>query len=422
MVEPDIALAERLFDDLERNTKVGRGICRATYGEGEQYAHDLIRQTGESLGLASAVDSAGNLFLTLAGDSPDLPAMVVGSHLDSVPDGGNYDGAAGVIAGLVIAAGFIQAGRRPPRSLIVAGLRGEESAWFEGPYIGSRTALGLFPAAALDTDRRSDTRRTLADHMAAAGFDPDGVRAGKAYLTRDTVAGYVELHIEQGPILEAAAIPVGIVTAINGCLRYTDPCCFGLYGHSGVQPRELRHDAVHAVIDLGARFYGCWDEMLAAGHEVRLSMGVLGTDPAAASPSKVAGECRFSLDVRTPSLDTMKEMERRIAGWTREIADARGVRFDRLVGSYSFPAPMDSALRDGLQAAADALDVSTMSLSSGAGHDAAVFAQAGIPSAMVFVRNAHGSHNPDEAMAIEDFAAGVRVMAHALDNGLAAMA
>jgi N-carbamoyl-L-amino-acid hydrolase len=417
-VEPDIALAERLFDDLALNTRVGRGICRATYGEGEQFAHDLMRQTGESLGLSTAIDCAGNLFLTLGGQSPEQPAIVVGSHLDSVPDGGNFDGAAGVIAGISIAAGFVRANRKPPRTLIIAGLRGEESAWFEGPYIGSRTALGQFPGAALDQDRRSDTGRSLADHMRDSGFDPDGVRAGKAHLSKDNVAAYIELHIEQGPILESANIPIGIVTAINGCLRYTEPRCFGLYGHSGVQPRELRHDAVQAVIDLGARFYGCWDEMLAAGHDVRLSMGVLATDPAAASPSKVAGECRFSLDVRTPSLDTIAEMDRRIAGWTDDIARAHGVRFEDLVGSISYPAPMDSAMQEELMASAEALGIATMALPSGAGHDAAVFAQSGIPTAMVFVRNANGSHNPDEAMAIEDFAAGTRVMAHALEHGL----
>ena len=135
--EPDVALAERIFDELRRQTSDGRGIKRASYGRGEQTAHAIVRREAEELGLTIATDSACNLYMTYPGLMPGR-ATFVGSHLDSVPVGGNFDGAAGVLMGLSVIAGRQHAGIRPPRDITVMAVRAEESTWFAASYIGSR--------------------------------------------------------------------------------------------------------------------------------------------------------------------------------------------------------------------------------------------------------------------------------------------
>ena len=142
-VEPDINLARGMFDALRANTSAGRGITRATYGAGENFAHDLARKTAEDLGLEIATDPALNLYMTLPGRQRELPRLMTGSHMDSVPQGGNYDGAAGVVAGLAALAGLCRQGVVPERDITVMAIRAEEAAWFNSNYIGSHAAFGL---------------------------------------------------------------------------------------------------------------------------------------------------------------------------------------------------------------------------------------------------------------------------------------
>src|SRR5215510_2405501 len=157
-IQPDLALARAIFDELEANTRVGRGIVRDTYGAGENFAHGLAERTAKALGLEIATDGARNLYMTLPGRRRDLPRIITGSHMDSVPQGGNYDGAAGVVAGLAAVAGLKQAGIQPQRDVTVMGIRGEEAAWFDSHYIGSKAAFGKFAPADSDVPR-SDNKR-----------------------------------------------------------------------------------------------------------------------------------------------------------------------------------------------------------------------------------------------------------------------
>lgn len=179
--EPDIALAQRLFDTLADKTRDIRGVTRASYGDGEQFAHDLVTAEARKAGLSTWVDAAGNLYVRLSGSKPTGRTIIIGSHLDSVPMGGNFDGAAGVLSGLAVIVGWQKAGFRLADDVIVMAIRAEESNWFPCSYIGSKSAFGLLPAEALDV-RRSDTGSTLAEHMAASGFKPDIVRAGKPQI------------------------------------------------------------------------------------------------------------------------------------------------------------------------------------------------------------------------------------------------
>jgi beta-ureidopropionase / N-carbamoyl-L-amino-acid hydrolase len=408
-IEPDIDLARGLFEALRRNTTVGRGITRATYGPGENFAHGLARQTATRLGLEIETDAALNLYMTLPGQQRDLPRLLTGSHMDSVPQGGNYDGAAGVVAGLSALAGLRAHGITPARDVTVMAIRAEEAAWFNSAYIGSHAAFGRLDPLALEV-RRSDSGRPLAEHLAEAGGDVAALRRGEAHLTPRTLAAFIEVHIEQGPVLEAAGLPAGLVTGIRGCLRHAEARCHGAYAHSGAAPRGARQDAVAATVELIHRLDGYWTEAEAAGEDLVFTVGQLNTDPAQAAPSKVAGETRFVLDFRGLTEKAMRDASATARRLAAEVGARRRVRFELGEASYSYPAALEPSLRRRLAALAAGLGLPVMDLASGAGHDSAVFVELGVPAAMIFIRNAHGSHNPDEAMALDDFAAAARLL------------
>jgi N-carbamoyl-L-amino-acid hydrolase len=409
-VGADRALAARLFDELHALSQDPPGVTRDAYGPGEQKAHDLMSRVAAELGLDRAVDAAGNLFLTLAGENPDLPVWLIGSHLDSVPHGGNFDGAAGVVAGMSIVSGLRRAGRRPRRGITVVATRAEESNWFPASYIGSRSALGLLPADILDLPR-SDTHRPLRRHMLDLGFAPDRVAAGEAHLTPAKIHAYLELHIEQGPVLEEQNVPLGPVTAISGSFRYRNARCLGVYGHSGAVPRRSRQDAVLAVSELVVALDRLWEAFDRAGRPATVTVGQFATDPTQHGFSKISGQVTFCIDVRSTDPAVVEELHTRTLDLVGEITARRGVRFDLGERTGSRPAAMDPHLRRALEDIAGELGIGSHTMPSFAGHDAATYANAGIPTAMLFVRNQNGSHNPDEQMRLEDFHAATDVAA-----------
>ncbi len=411
-----LSLAESLFTDIGERTHDGVGITRATYGEGEQIAHDRVAAEARTLGLEVTTDTAANLYVTLPGRDRALPGIVTGSHLDSVPRGGNYDGLAGVVAGLVCLASLRRAEVTPPRDLTVMGIRGEENCWFSAQHIGSRAAFGRLPPKILDTAVRADTGHTLAWHMADAGADVDALRRGEAYLRSERLAGFIELHIEQGPVLDEAGIAVGIVNAIRGNVRCPDVKRIGAYDHAGAVPRRLRRDAVMASAELVAAMEHHWQRIEDDGGDLVMTFGQLGTDPGAHSLTTIPGLVRFTFDARSHtqgSLDRVTAEMRRLAD---EIGRRRDVEFAFQPFTGAAPAHMDPELRRRLGAGAQALDMATLELASGPGHDAADFASAGVPAAMIFVRNRHGSHNPREEMHMDAFTDGTRLLLWLLVN------
>lgn len=407
-LQPDVALASRLFDALRERTFDGIGITREAYGPGEQVAHALVRTEAEALGLDIHIDHAGNLYMTLQGADRTLPQVILGSHLDSVPQGGNFDGAAGVLSGLAVVAGMRQAGFVPGRDITVMAIRAEEGgAWFPG-FPGSRGALGTYPVENLETQRK-DSGRTLEDHMRALGFDPEAVRAGKRALEPGAVHAYLELHIEQGPVLDTEQIPVGIVTALPGNRRIRNGLVRGAYNHSGATPRAYRRDAAMALVEFANRLDHFWATLDAEGRPMVCTFCTMNTVDQAGF-GKVPGEIAFSLDVRSPDLDTLDRVFVEIERLVAEIEATRGVIFELGGRQASVPTPMDKSVLDGLRQAAETLGIGYRIMPSGGGHDAAAFAQAGIASGMIFVRNQNGSHTPEEAMRMEDFAAASAVI------------
>lgn len=408
-------LARRMLQRLAEESSDPPGVTRAAYGPGEQFAHDLARAEAEALGAVAATDAAGNLYLTLHGAEPRLPALYIGSHLDSVPHGGNFDGAAGVVAGLAAMAEIVARKTSLRRDLTVMVTRAEEAAWFPLSYPGSMAALGLLPAEALDA-RRSDTGRTLSDHMKEAGFDPDAVRKGRPEIEAMRIRAFIEVHIEQGPRLVKRGRPVAVVTAISGGFRHVNARCFGAYAHSGAEPRFSRRDAVLGFADLVQGLELLWDGLEAANEDVTITFGRVESDPTQHGGSRVLGEIGFTLDVRSPSQAILDKIAASLATLCNEIEATRGVRFEFDAPFTWAPATMDGDLVTRFEHSAQGLGLDLPRLSSGAGHDAAAFAEAGIASAMLFVRNENGSHNPHESLDLADLDVAVRLLLEFVTN------
>ncbi len=415
-IAPEVAFAGTVLDRLYAGSRSRLGVTRASYGAGEQMAHDLISGEAERLALERRVDAAGNLYVTLPGRDRTLPAILTGSHLDSVPEGGNFDGAAGVVAGLALLARWRRAGRTPARDITVMGIRAEELSWFPAPYIGSRAALGRLEAMALDSCVRPDTGRSLAAHMAEAGFDPEAIRRGEQQIDPAKFACFLELHIEQGPILVERKLPVGIVTGIRGNLRYKHCRVLGRYGHAGAEPRATRRDALLAGVEFVSRLEALWLEHEDAGTDLVCTVGEFQTDARVHTMTKIPGEVRFTMDIRSDDNAVLLAVDEKLRAIAAEIADRRGVSIDLGPFTNALPGPIAPDLRARLHEIAGALGIPHMKLRSGAGHDAAVFGTSGVPTAMIFVRNANGSHNPDEAMELADFGLALRLLVAAVES------
>ncbi len=405
--------ATGLFARLAATTGDGVGITRESYGAGESIALDMIEAEARAGGLDCERDAGANLVVTLPGRDPELPFIACGSHLDSVPQGGNYDGAAGVIAGLLALCRMRAEGFVPARSIKLLALRGEESAWFGRAYIGSSALFGKLSADDLALPNVASDR-PLIDCLRDAGVAVDRVARGEPLLNPATVAAWLELHIEQGPVLVARDLPLAIVTGIRGNFRHRTIDCLGEAGHSGAIPRWLRHDTVFATAELITRLDRHWRTLLERGHDLVMTTGIIGTDPAEHALARIPGRLRFSFEARSQSTETLEGFHDVFLSECTGISEERGVRFvfDRRLDSA--PARMDESLIARLRYILRDMDLPDEPIPSGAGHDAAVFANAGIPSAMIFVRNEHGSHNPEEAMAMDDFMLGAELLYRAL--------
>jgi N-carbamoyl-L-amino-acid hydrolase len=396
------ALGQSIFDELRRKTSQGEGICRPSYSAEEDFAHGLLAKSAADLGFEVTRDPAANTYMTLPGRDRRAPRIVIGSHLDSVEAGGNYDGAAGVVSGLVAIAGLKDSGFTPARDITVMGIRAEESAWFNVSYIGSRSALGVLPANVYDTAKRIDTDRLLSAHMKDSGGDAAALQRGTPYLPRESVHAYLEVHIEQGPRLVAERLPVGIVEGIPGNFRHPEITVSGGYGHVG-SARQDRRDAVIAASAFVTELDRLWEETLGAGQSMGMTVGRFFTDSAHHALTKVSGHVELSLDVRSTDPLVLKGLKTRVDAIARAIAERKRVTIDMGRITHAEVGVMDKIIVEGLERGAKALAIPHMHLPSPASHDAAAFAAAGVPTAMIFIRNDHGSHNPREHMEMDDF-------------------
>ena len=409
--------AAALFDQLRQDGRDDPGVTRDPYGPGEQRAHATVAAAAQSLGLAIERDAGANLYMTHPGRDRAAKRVVIGSHLDSVPHGGNFDGAAGVVAGLTALAALHRLGLTPACDITIMGIRAEESIWFQVSYIGSRGALGTLPDGALDV-RRIDTARTLADHIADCGGNPAALRTGQRFLNPRDLRAYLELHIEQAPSLVEAGKPVAICTGIPGNFRYPDARIEGSHDHVGL-PRRFRRDAAIAGAEFAMAIDKLWEDHESRGIPMAATIGRFHTDPAQHGLTIVPGAFHFSLDVRAYDEAVLAKLDEAVDRIIAGIEQRRGVRFHRGAKARAAVGPVDPTIRTALTEGAAALGIPTIDLGSPASHDAAAFAACGVPMGMIFVRNANGSHNPREAMALDDFLDGTTVLSRWLAETVA---
>ncbi len=375
----------------------------------ENVAHDIIKREANDIGLQHRTDKVGNLYLTLPGYNRHSPVIMTGSHLDSVPHGGNFDGAAGVLAGLVM----LEMLSDEPQSycdVTMMVIRAEEMIWFPEHYLGSRAAFGLLSPEAPDLLKRSDTMRSLSHHMLEAGFDPQAIRNREVQLKKNNIRSFVEVHIEQGPILIDSNLPVGIVTGIRGNLRHRFARIDGQTTHAGGVPRKKRRDAVLAGAELVVRLEDLWLQNEIAGKDLVLTIGEFTTDPTQHGITKVPGTLLFTIDIRSKSDKVLDYFEEKMLCVANQISVTRNVIIDFGPQTRAAPAQMCPTIQDGLNSAADLLEIPTRAIASGGGHDCAIFASQGVPTGMIFIRNENGSHNPDESMNFEDFVCAAEIL------------
>jgi allantoate deiminase len=364
-------------------------------------AREIVAGWMEEAGLATRVDAVGNLVGRLEGAGAQT--LLLGSHLDSVRDAGRYDGPLGVLAALAAAERFARAGRTLPFALEVVAFADEEGLRYGTAYLGSAALAGRFDPTWLG--RRDGDGIALADALRDWGGDPGAI----ASLARDpaTLRGYLEVHIEQGPVLEARDLPVGVVTAIAGQTR-ASVGFEGRAGHAGTTPMDGRSDALAAA----AEWITAVEATARGQHGLVATVGEIAAAPNASNviPAAVTA----SLDVRHPDDGARERAVETLRAAAAGAAGARGVHAAWELVQANAAVPCDPGLADALARAVQAQGVAVERLASGAGHDGVALA-ALTPVAMLFVRCAGGiSHHPGESVRADDVAVAIDVLERTL--------
>jgi allantoate deiminase len=341
-------------------------------------------------GMGVSVDAAGNLRGVYQGASPDARRLLVGSHLDTVPHAGAFDGVLGVVMGLSLVESLH--GRRLPFSIEVIGFSDEEGVRFGVPFIGSRALIGELDKTLLAT--RDADGVTVAQAIRKFGLDPSRMADAR---TDANPLGYLEFHIEQGPVLEAAGRPLAVVDRISG-RSAADVTFVGAAGHAGTTPMNSRHDAVAGA----AEWIGCVEAHARGTKGLVATIGRIDAEPGAANV--IAGRCRVTFDVRHADDRVRMAAVERLRLAAQEIGARRGLQIEWSPRLDQSGAAMDPELVAMLGRALEAAGAPPTVMSSGAGHDAMVLAPH-MPAAMLFIRTPGGiSHHPAESVDANDVA------------------
>jgi allantoate deiminase len=399
--------AARLAADLDRLAsigadEVGNGVSRLPFSREEREAHRVIREWMTDVDLEVRTDSFGNTIGVRPGERSDLPAIGIGSHLDSVPHGGRFDGAVGVVGALEVVRMLNEGGIRTERPLWVVAFASEEGARFGEHCLGSRAVSGALEPG--DLNRLRDTSgTTLAEAIRELGMDPNALASSR--WRREEIDAFLELHIEQSVVLEAQGIPVGLVDAIAGNTRVR-MTMRGRADHSGGTPMHYRKDALAAAAEVVVAA-----ETIANEPRRRATVATVGRiDNYPNSITTIPGQVQFFLDVRDIDSDRQRATAEYIVQSAGQIAARRGVEFDAELVSDTSPTVLPMWLRELTTDVCNRLNIPHRIMSSGAGHDAGILSRF-IPSGMVFVPSHDGfSHSPDEWTSVEDIAVGVRVL------------
>ena len=400
----------RVGDMLKAIARIGAdddgGISRISFTPLEREAHALVGQWLEEHGFATTVDVIGNVIAERRGTVPGAPAIAVGSHLDSVPHGGRFDGIAGVVGAVELARLLHENGdelRHPVRVVVFAG---EEGARFGEPCIGSKAVTGQLADRDLSRMRDGDGI-SLADALRAMGFDPRAV--SQARWRPDDWAAFLELHIEQARVLETSSTPIGLVDTVSGSTRLRIDL-HGRADHSGGTPMSMRADALAAAAEVVLAAEAAAREPRNRG--ARLTVGRLDVHPN--SITTIPGRVRLTIDVRDVDSDRQRRLAVEIVRRARVLSERRGVSVDTELIADTSPSVLPMWIREVTSSVCEELGIRYRVMTSGAGHDAQVV-NAIVPAGMVFVPSKDGlSHVPEEWTSASDVARGVEVLYHAV--------
>ncbi len=398
--------ADRLWADimaLAEITEPDRPYTRRSFSPLFLKGRGWLADRFADAGLATRIDTAGNLIGRIEGKNPALGVIAVGSHSDTVPSGGRFDGIAGVAAGLEVARALRDAQVQLDHTLEVIDFLAEEPSDYGLSCIGSRGMTGALEIRMLDmTEPHGETLRAA---LRRVGGNPDCLASAR----RDDIRAFLELHIEQGVVLESQSLDLGIVTSIVG-IRRIEITFEGAADHAGTTPLALRHDALVAAANTVVTVRRIAERLAAAGSDYFVAtVGILNVEPGAANV--VPGRCRLVIDARTtnPAL-TQKFVDDVERESRRHAEEAKVSRAPLVTLSDGPPAACDPTLRAVLRASAGDLALRVTDIASGAGHDAAFMSRI-CPMAMIFVPCRNGkSHAPEEWADRDQIAAGAAVI------------
>jgi allantoate deiminase len=369
-------------------------------------AADLILSWMREAGMAAHLDAIGNVCGRYEGDRPGLPCLMLGSHYDTVRDAGKWDGPLGLLSAISCVADLNKRGRRLPFAVEVVGFADEEGVRFASTLLGSRAVAGTFVESALNSRDRDGV--SMREAMVKFGLDPEHI--GAAARARRELHAYVELHIEQGPVLEQQNLPVGVVTAIAGATRLAAKLT-GMAGHAGTVPMAMRRDAL-----AGAAECICMVEEFCKTDEAGL-VGTVGyIDAMPGATNVIPGLVSFTLDIRAPTDPHRKMAVADIVRRIEAIAKRRYLALQLDVTHENRTVPCAPWLKAQVADAVAAEGFGVFELPSGAGHDGMAMIDIA-DVAMIFVRCRGGiSHNPAEHVELADADAGARVLLRLVEN------
>lgn len=394
----------RLLDRLQRLGEIGAleggGVCRLALSEEDRQARDLVVGWMRELGLEVRIDAIGNIFGTRPGREPGPPVMT-GSHIDTVATGGLYDGALGVLAGLEVVEVLNEAGITTRHPLTVAVFTNEEGARFAPDMMGSLVFVGGMALA--------EARATTGIDGATVGACLDAIGyAGSEPVGRPEVRAFVELHVEQGPVLDEEGVTIGAVEGVQG-IAWSEYTFEGVANHAGTTPMRLRRDAGLVAAELIAFLRRIATET--GGHQVATA-GRLVLEPGLVNV--VPERATVTVDLRNTDETVLQRVDAAVEAFARERAAAEGVSMRRRVLARFAPVAFDPDLVGRVEATARALGHTVRRLPSGAGHDAQMLARV-CPTAMIFVPSEDGiSHNVRESTRPEHLTAGADVLLQVL--------
>jgi N-carbamoyl-L-amino-acid hydrolase len=395
---------ERLWDSLMEVAKIGAtakgGSRRLALTDLDREVRDLFVMWCREAGCNVSVDAMGNVFARREGQDPSRPPVLAGSHLDTQPNGGKFDGVFGVLAALEAVRTLNDHGIETKRAVEIVDWTNEEGSRFPPAMLASGVFAGAFDLE-YGLSRADAEGRTIAEELARIGYAGDAAVGGRS------IAAYIEAHIEQGPILEGEEKTIGVVQGAQA-QRWYEATLTGQDAHAGTTPMERRHDALVAAANIIMEV----NRIGLSVDDGRATVGMMEVDPN--SRNTIPGSCFFTVDMRHPEEDVLLGMGTTLREFAAGIASANGVEIDLREIWHSPLVTFDRRCVNAVEVGAAAAGYPYMEISSGAGHDACYIARVA-PTAMIFVPCADGiSHNEMESATSDDLAAGAEVLTRAI--------